>query len=238
MRTLRVVLGYDGAGFAGSQIQPGVRTVQGELERSWRHGTGLGERVTLAGRTDAGVDAATQVASVRTATALPAAELEELLRGHVPDDLRIVRVEDAPSGFDARRDARWRRYCYVVPPTEARAYADRPAMRGAAAELLGERDFAALSSTGEVGPRGAVRHVLALEIGERRDALAIGVVADAFLRQMVRRFVSALLAVGRGIMGAPELARAVALRDRALLPGPAPAGGLTLVDVGYEEYRE
>lgn len=232
------MIAYQGDAFAGSQVQPSVRTVQGELEGAWMQATGRGERFVLAGRTDAGVHAEGQVASVRTQAVDSAQSLHrELVAGLAPD-LRVLSMVDAPSGFDARRCAQWRSYRYELG--SHRAYADTERMQSAGLALLGEHDFSAFASASELGPRGPVRRLLALQVepAGAKDVVSVSVVADAFLRQMVRRIVSALVAVGNGIIGSAEITRGLELRDRAILPGPAPASGLTLVQVGYGEYSE
>lgn len=237
-RTLRWTISYDGGGFAGSQVQPGVRTVQGDLEHVWAVLTGREERLTLAGRTDAGVHARGQVASLETECAIPLVELRRSVTTQLPPDLRLDRLEEAAPGFDARRDARWRRYRYDLPVASRAAprYVAVPALAQACTRLLGEQDFAALASSAETGPRGTVRRVLRARVRRTRTHLVVVFVGDAFLRQMVRRAVAALLSVGSGRITEFEFDRALRLRERAVLPGPAPAGYLTLVGVGYGEY--
>ncbi len=214
--------------------------MQGELEGAWKAVTGLdGERLTLAGRTDAGVHAQGQVASVRTRTDLDAGRLHGGLSACLPEDLKVLEVADVEPGFDARHSARWREYRYDVARTPV--YVDTARMDEAARALVGEHDFSAYSSVGELGSRGSVRDVLALRVLRSpgvESAAMVRIVADAFLRQMVRRIVSALLLVGRGKIDVMEIVRGLELRDRSLLPGPAPAGNLTLVRVGYEEYTQ
>lgn len=215
----------------------GARTVQGELESVWRAITGLEERLTLAGRTDAGVHAEHQVGNIRTRSAMPVGELQARIPASLPGDLRLLDLSEVDCRFDARHSALWREYRYDLPRAP---YLDIGRMSSAASRLVGEHDFSAYSSAGALGPRGAVRRVLALRVSGREEAASprLRVVADAFLRQMVRRIVSALLLVGRGKIGAAEITRGLELRDRSLLPGPAPASELTLVRIGYEEYRE
>lgn len=192
--------------------------------------------MVLAGRTDAGVHAEGQVASIPTRATDSAHGIQARLEACLPADLRVTGVTDAPDGFDARRSACWRAYRYALaaPP----AYLDLARAQRAGRMLVGEHDFSAYSSTGELGPRGSVRRVLDLRVSGStvRGAVSVEIVADAFLRQMVRRVVSALVAGGNGIMGTSEISRGLELRDRALMPGPAPASGLTLVRVGYGEY--
>ncbi len=234
-RTVKLCVSYDGSRFAGSQMQTGQRTVQGELEAAWVRSTGLEERVTLAGRTDAGVHAAGQVGSVVTRSDIAVSGLEDRLTRELPADFRVHSIVETPSGFNARSSARWRMYEYDLA-TAARRFLHRGRMQAAADLLLGEHDFKAFASEGLLGPRGAVRRLHLMLVRDGGDSGRLVVVGDAFLRQMVRRLVSALVAVGTGKMGALEIQRAFIMREPRLLPTPASPGGLTLVRVGYQEY--
>lgn len=213
--------------------------MQGELEDAWSRITGSRERFALAGRTDAGVHARGQVASVVTTAGGSPAQLTSSLVRALPEDLRLVSLEEEAPGFDARRSARWRAYGYELAAEDRKEYLRLSAMNDAARDLEGERDFAAFSSVGDVagGPRGAVRRLMSLRVERSRcgEGYAFTVVADAFLRQMVRRLVSALVAVGRGKITGGDVLRAGEMKDRTLLPGPAPAAHLVLLEIGYGE---
>ncbi len=235
LRTVKLCVSYDGSRFAGSQMQIGQRTVQGELEAAWARSTGLEERITLAGRTDAGVHAAGQVGSVVTRSDIDVNGLEDRLARELPADLRVHAVAEMPPSFNARTSARWRMYEYDLAAA-VRRFLHRGRMQEAADLLLGEHDFKAFASEGPLGPRGAVRRLHLMLVRDSGDLGRLVVVGDAFLRQMVRRLVSALVAVGTGKMGALEIQRALIMREPRLLPTPAPPGGLTLVRVGYQEY--
>ncbi len=231
-------MGYDGSRFAGSQRQPRARTVEGVLEDAWSEVTGEDVRIRLAGRTDAGVHAERQVGSVSTGCGLSAEDLAAGLASRLPPDLWLLEIEAAPDGFDPRRRARWRAYRYEFGPEPA-VYLDERRMQEAGSVLVGEHDFAAFASSSRLGPRGAVRRVFELRV--RRASARVVVmecVADAFLRQMVRRIASALVLVGTGKIGDSEIEAALELRDPRLLPGPAPAEHLTLIEVGYGDYDE
>lgn len=237
MRTLRFVLSYDGTHYAGSQRQAGVLTVEGELESTWFRVTGQRERIKLAGRTDARVSALRQVGFVRTVVHTPTGDLTVAMEGSLPETTCLLELSEASDDFDARRDARWRRYRYRYDNADKRVVS-WSAMDQAAQMLIGERQFQALSGGGPVGPRGYVRRVLHASVRSMRDGGGeLEVVGDAFLKQMVRRIASALWWVGTGRISAAELRRALMLRDSAILPAPAPADKLTLVEVGYGDYR-
>jgi len=234
-RTVKLRVSYNGDRFAGSQMQTGQRTVQGELEAAWARCTGYEERITLAGRTDAGVHAREQVGSVATQSDIAVGHLEKSLAGEMPEDLRVGGIVEMPWGFNARTSARWRMYEYDLA-SAARTFLHRGRMQEAASRLLGEHDFMAFASQGVLGPRGAVRRLHLMAVREGGDRGQLLVVADAFLRQMVRRLVGALVAVGTGKIGTLEIERALLMREPRLMPAPAPPGGLTLVRVGYQNY--
>jgi tRNA pseudouridine38-40 synthase len=246
----RIDLSYDGTEFSGWAAQPGRRTVEGELAQALGRVLRLDEppRLTVAGRTDAGVHARGQVAHAdRPAGAWAAHEdaaLRRLSRA-LPSDIRVRAIGLAPAGFDARFSALWRRYAYRVCDSPASAdplrrrdtlWYPRPlvlgAMNEAAAELVGEHDFAAFCRrrAGATTVR-ALRH-----LDWRRDpgGVAIGcVVADAFCHNMVRALVGALLCVGDGRrpVSWPREVLAQAVRDPAV--PVVPAHGLCLEEVRY-----
>jgi tRNA pseudouridine38-40 synthase len=243
-RCARAVIEYDGTAFAGSQVQPNARTVQGELEKALNRLIGEETRVRLAGRTDAGVHATGQVVAFCFARE-PRGGLPELLRrlnGALPPDLAVRSIRAASRAFDPRRDARWRVYRYRIRMNGVRRPVDRhrtleiderldvAAMRVAAARLLGERNFAALGADA----RGqTVREIAETRITSRGDLVEVRVTANAFLRRMVRSVVALLLEVGRGRLAPEEVDRVLEVGARALHGRAAPARGLTLERVIY-----
>lgn len=247
-RCARAVIEYDGTGFAGSQRQPKARTVQGVLEESLNRLTGEQVRVRLAGRTDAGVHATGQVAAFCMARRGRSGgwdwrELRQRLNAVLPDDLAVRALRPASAEFDPRRDARWRVYRYRIRMAGSRRPADRhrtleigdrldvAAMRAAALELQGERDFAALGSD----DRGrTVRHVSHVRIVSRGTSVEVVVTGNAFLRRMVRSIVALLLEAGRGRLAPADVRQLLDAGGRALDGRAAPARGLTLERVVYE----
>ncbi|WP_243759002.1 tRNA pseudouridine(38-40) synthase TruA [Actinotalea soli] len=259
MVRVRLDLSYDGTRFAGWASQPSLRTVQGTLEAAL--GTVLRcvePRLTVAGRTDAGVHARGQVAhldlesetwfAVRgRQTAPPGVALTRRLAGVLPPDVVVHRADRAPAGFDARFSALRRRYAYrladdprAVDPLRRdhvlrhRLPLDEAAMDRAAQPLVGQHDFAAFCR-----PRpGAttIRTLEGLEVRRPRagaDAglVVLGVTADAFCHSMVRSLVGALLAVGEGRRSEGWPAELLTNGRRGVLV--APAAGLTLEGVEY-----
>jgi tRNA pseudouridine38-40 synthase len=245
-RCARATIEYDGTAFAGSQVQPNARTVQGELEEALNRLIGERIRVRLAGRTDAGVHATGQVAAFCLPRKLPwpggLPELRRRLNGLLPPDVAVRSLQPAAAGFDPRRDAAWRVYRYRIRvagsprPLERHrtvdidADLDLAAMREAAALLEGERDFAALGSH----PRGrTVRDLREVRLIRRGGLVEIRVTANAFLRRMVRSIVALLLEVGRGRIAPEDATRLLEEPGRALHGRAAPARGLTLERVIY-----
>jgi tRNA pseudouridine38-40 synthase len=175
MAFFKLTLAYDGADFSGWQAQPERRTVQGELERAWREITGDTVRVSVAGRTDAGVHAIGQVASVESATNIPPEALVLALNAKLSEDVAVQAVESAPDGFHATRDAKCKRYRYSIyndrrRPVFWRRYAwhvptplDVDAMHRAGQALVGPHDFVSFQSTGSER-ESTVRTIFAVEV--------------------------------------------------------------------------
>ena len=248
-RCARAVIEYDGTDFAGSQYQPNARTVQGELEEALNRLTGERTRVRFAGRTDAGVHATGQVAAFclarrRRGEGIGWPELRRRLNAALPPDLAVRSLHPASAGFDPRRDARARVYRYRIRMAGDKRPADRhrtleigdrldvAAMRTVAAELLGERDFAALGSD----PRGrTVRRLQEVSVHRSGSSVEVRVVANAFLRRMVRSIVALLLEAGRGRLAPGSVAELLEAGERALHGRAAPARGLTLERVVYSD---
>jgi tRNA pseudouridine38-40 synthase len=244
---LRLVVEYEGTRFLGWQLQPGGPTVQGELERALA--TLLRERVRVrgAGRTDAGVHACGQVASVAV-TRVPA-DLRRLLRSLnalLPADVAARSVDVVDDAFDPRRLARSRVYEYRIWRAEAPSpfwrrfswHCSRPldlgAMQAAAAAVAGEHDFAAFCGADPHSPpRSTVRRVLESAWHDEGRMLVFRVEATAFLKHMVRNLVGTMVEVGLGEREAGGVAPLLASRDRTCAGPTAPAQGLTLVEVRY-----
>lgn len=244
MPTYRLQLEYDGTSFHGWQIQPDVRTVQGELERALALLTRERIATAGAGRTDRGVHARGQVVSFQASVRLDPRRVISGIHGICGPEMRVRLLEEAPRAFHARHDARARTYTYRLlsrPSSLWRAYAALPkrpfslgALREASEAIIGMHDFSAFAnaSQDQVDPRCAV--TLA-----RWDAWEEGLVfrisADHFLYKMVRNLVGTLLRVASpGGGGAGALEEILQGRCRASLPSPAPAHGLCLESVGYE----
>lgn len=206
MRNVVLQLEYDGTHFVGSQSQAQGRTVQDELERAWARLTGEERRWTFAGRTDAGVHAQGQVANVRTETAYPLTTMQRALNALLPPDIAVRKVWEAELAFHARASAVRREYRYTIlneawPAPLLRATTwqiaaalDVVAMDEAARLLRGQHDFAAF---GVVDRGPTVRECFAASCAVHEQGayrlIAVDLVANGFLRHMVRAVVGSTL---------------------------------------------
>lgn len=256
MATFRLRLAYDGTEFAGWQRQAAHRTVQAELEAALAPIEGGPVAVAAAGRTDAGVHAAGQMASLRLTATIAPDTLRRALNAALPHDIRVLAVEVMPDGWHARFHARAKTYRYwiwngrVASPF-ARRYAwhvpqplDLEAMAAAAPAAIGHHDFAAFKGQGSQA-RSSVRAVTASFIADvpvppvwgepaaGTRLLCYEVTGAGFLRYMVRGLAGTLVAIGRGRLEREALARIIASRDRTQAGPTAPAEGLTLWSVTY-----
>ena len=248
MRTLKLTIAYDGTDFAGWQRQATARTVQASIEDALAPIEGRRVVITGAGRTDAGVHAAGQVASVALNAAISTADLRRALNATLAEDVRVLDIADVPEGFNARFDAQCKTYrysivCEEVMVPELRRYAwhigqrlDIDAMNTAAALLVGEQDFSGFQAAGS-DVKTTIRHVLESDVVASGTgagtALIYRVRGTGFLRHMVRNIVGTLVDVGRGRRPIDDLQVILASRDRAQASATAPPHGLTLWSVDY-----
>jgi tRNA pseudouridine38-40 synthase len=238
--TARLLLEYDGAGFAGWARQPGLRTVQSELEQALARVLRREVPLTVAGRTDAGVHALGQVAS-HDGDPAPA----RALNGVLPSDVRVLESAVAREGFDARRDALSRTYRYRLFTRQAASTfergralhwphaLDRAALHACAAALLGTHDFTAFTLTDTEHVRFE-RNILRAEWVEAGEhSLEFWIEADAFMRRMVRTLVGTMLDAGRGRIDATRFRTLLDGRPRSEAGDTAPPHGLYLESVRY-----
>jgi tRNA pseudouridine38-40 synthase len=246
MRNVRIQLAYDGSLFYGWQRQDGFASVQEAVENALLALTGEPVVVRGAGRTDTGVHALRQVASFHVDTRIGDERLLHALNAHLPAGIVVGALETCRSDFHAQKSAAGKRYAYLIrvapfrPPFGhelshwERGPLDVTAMRRGASALVGRRDFKALANAGS--PRkSTVRTLRSVHVVERRAGLGIVVEGDGFLYNMVRTIAGTLLDVGRGRLGPEALESILAAGERARAGATAPARGLWLVRVLYDE---
>ncbi|MHB8647682.1 MAG: tRNA pseudouridine(38-40) synthase TruA [Thermomicrobiales bacterium] len=256
MYRLRLTLAYDGAAFVGSQIQPGQRTVQGDVERALTMLDGQPVRAVFAGRTDTGVHAVGQVAHADVRREREPTTWRQGLNGMLSPDVRVTNVSVVPGGFHARYDATWRQYRYMIwngevqPPLvrgttwHRRSPLDVAAMQAASRTLIGTHDFAAFAGDGKGIPAndaGTTRTMRMAEWTTERHpeamtglALLFTIEGNGFLPHMVRNLVGSLIVIGMGDASVDWMERLLSGRDRRLAAPTAPPHGLTLWQVRYD----
>ncbi len=245
-RNLKLVLAYDGTAFHGWQRQAGLRTVQAELEQALQRVLRHPLAVHGASRTDAGVHARGQVATVLTETSIPVENVRRAVGHRLPEDLAIVHAAEAPREFHPARDARGKLYRYRIFNRRARPapglvqpyvwhvwYAlDLDRLQAAAAALVGTHDFAGFASAGS--PRAStVRTIRRLEVLRRYDEVVLDVEGDGFLYNQVRNIVGTLVEVGRGHWPVERMREVLTTCDRRRAGPTAPPQGLCLQWVQY-----
>ncbi len=245
MPRIKCIVSYDGTGFSGYQVQPGKRTVQGELEKALEKlNKGTSIRVSASGRTDAGVHARGQVIHFDTKLEIEPARWQIALNSLLPDDIAVSSVEYARPDFHARFDAVGKEYRYFLLLSKHRdpfqrnyAYQfqyelDLDAMREGARLLLGTHDFTSFcSAKTEVEDR--VRTLQKIDVFEDNGLLVFRFVGNGFLYNMVRILVGTLLEVGTGRRQADSMHQLLAEQDRTQAGKTAPGHGLYLWKVFY-----
>lgn len=250
-RLIMLTIAYDGTGFHGWQIQPGYRTAQGELQDVARRVLKAPVHVHGASRTDAGVHALRQTATVPTDSPIPANNLGRAINQRLPADLAIVAARDVPRDFDVSRHALGKLYRYRIVAAGARPVATRPGrfawhihaaldldrLRAAATKMCGRHDFAGFASQG--APRATtVRTVHSVSVRRRFTEFQIDITGDGFLYNQVRNMVGTLVEIGRGHWPVTRVDEILAAADRALAGRTAPACGLCLQWVKYGRLPE
>jgi len=263
VRNLKLTLAYDGHDFAGWQVQPDRLSVQGTLVSAFEHLTGEKTLPQGSGRTDAGVHALAQIATVTTNSPIPVDNLIRALNDILPRSIRVLAAEEMPPEFHARRSAIAKTYRYhiyrgaICSPFQARYVYHHPypldesRMIQAAALVEGEHDFTSfaavdpekrkeiLAADQETLAANAdlepnnVRTIFLSQWQRHGDELIYTVRGNGFLHHMVRNLVGTFLMVGKGSLSVADVKRILELRDRSAAAATAPASGLFLVSVEY-----
>lgn len=247
MRRIRVTVAYDGTDFNGWQVQPGLPTIQAEIERVLAEIEGGPVHVDGSGRTDAGVHALGQVAAFRLANRIPCVNLVKAMNRLLPRSIRILSAEETAEGFHPRYNAVAKTYEYriwrgeICPPV-LRLYVchhpyslDESQMVEAASQLEGEHDFTAYSASdpSDALGRSKVRTVFSSRLTRQENLLVYRVRGSGFLKHMVRMMVGTLVEAGKGNLTLEDVARRLepGFNGKA---GPAmPPQGLFLISVEY-----
>ncbi|MDD3579454.1 MAG: tRNA pseudouridine(38-40) synthase TruA [Desulfobacca sp.] len=246
-RNIKLLIEYDGSAYHGWQRQHNALTIQEVLETCLSRLTKEHIRVIGSGRTDAGVHALGQVANFKTATDLPLSAFNAGLNRLLPADIAILAAQEVAPEFDARyaalgktyeyrllnrpvRSALHRAYCWWLP-----MFLDETAIKQASAALIGEHDFSAFQSSGS-SIKNPVRRVWAASWDLAGEGwYRFRITANGFLRGMVRSLVGTLVDIGRGKRRPEDIAQILVSRDRCQAGPTAPAQGLYLVQVLYDQ---
>jgi tRNA pseudouridine38-40 synthase len=246
-RNVKLLIAYDGTDFHGWQRQPGLRTVQGTIEQAARRVIRHQINAIGAGRTDAGVHAAGQVANLITTCDIPAHNLMRAIGGRLPKDVTLVRVTDVPKTFHATRSAQAKLYRYRIHNVAGRPVEhhrqrytyhfwqplDVEPMHAAARAFVGQHDFAAMASKGEERD-STIRTVYECTVYRHYSEVRVDVVGRGFLYNQVRNMVGTLIEIGRGHWPVDCVRAILASRDRRNAGPTAPARGLCLQWVRYD----
>ncbi len=248
MRTIKLVLTYDGTAYNGFQKQPDKPSVQQTVEEFLQQVCGETVVTTGSGRTDAGVHARYQVVSFSTRGIIPLPNLIRVSGSLLPADIVIKSAEEAEPGFNARKDACWKRYVYQIKLGEqadpfSRNYwwqlegeLDLPKMQQATDYLVGEHDFSGFQSTGsaQVSP---VKKIFAAAWSRQAGQVLFSISGNGFVYHMVRNLVWSLVQVGQGLLTPAAFKEQLAQPRGAFLNAPAPAQGLYLDYVSYKPWQ-
>lgn len=256
MKNVLIKIEYDGTNFSGWQIQPNVRTVQGEIEHVLKYIAYDDIHIHGTSRTDAGVHALGQCASFNWDNNMPIERLQMVMnrrfgagglgRSGAPGDIKIVEVKEMPEEFHARYSCKGKTYRYIIDRSgdifkrnysyqfEDSGKLNLDAMREAAAHIVGTHDFKCFETTGGTPRETTVRTVSALTIEEVGDSLHFEITGDGFLYNMVRIIIGTLVEVGLGKKSPSDLPKIIESKDRSKAGFTAPPQGLYLKEIYFE----
>lgn len=244
MRNLKLTISYNGHEFFGWQKQDGLRTIQGTLEQAFFTLTGENVEVEGSGRTDKGVHALSQVASVKTENTMPTKNFKRALNNLLPPDIRVLKVEEVSEDFHARFSAKKKTYRYVVKvggDADAISFStlahfdyevDLNKMKSASKLLIGKHDFHAFCSSG-TQVSDFVREIYDIKMSKKGRIYTFDICGNGFLYNMVRIIVGTLLDVGRGKINEENIQKALKTGERKYAGTTMPPEGLFLKKVEY-----
>ncbi len=250
MRTFKITVSYDGTRYCGFQRQARETTIQETLEEKLSRIFDENVRIIGSGRTDAGVHARGQVISFSSAGKIPTENIVRALNSILPEDIRALKAEEAPEGFNARKDACWKEYeyrvCYTPDPDpfswnhvwQVREELDTEKLKEAASYIIGTHDFSGFRSAGS-SPVSPVRTIYRSTWEKEPDGtLVYRIVGNGFVYHMVRNLVWSMMQAGLGEKSPSDMAEELRRGRGEFENSPAPARGLYLARVGYEPYKE
>ena len=254
-RNVLIKIEYDGTNFSGWQVQPGARTVQGEIEHVLKYIAGCDVRIHGTSRTDAGVHALGQCATFEWDSNMPVEKLPEVMnrrfgaggegRQGAPGDIRIVSAEVVDDDFHARYSCKGKTYMYVIDKTgdifrrnisfqyPGASELDTGAMKEAASHIIGTHDFKCFETSGGTPRETTVRTISSLELFDDKESIIIEVTGDGFLYNMVRIIVGTLVETGAGRREPGSVGEAIESRDRSKAGFTAPPQGLYLKEIYF-----
>jgi tRNA pseudouridine38-40 synthase len=245
-RKIKLLIEYDGTVYGGWQVQPNAVTIQEKIEEAIFKVTGEIIRIYAAGRTDAGVHALGQVAHFETESDIPANQIRLAINSNLKDDIRIRKSEEASSSFHARYGAKGKVYRYSIyndyvasavlrnTTYNVKEKLDITKLKAGAKYFIGEHDFSTYCSSGS-DVIDKVRTIFDIRIKESLPLIEIDFEGSGFLYNMVRNMVGTLINVGKGKISPDDILDIIESKDRARAAFTAPAKGLCLLNVAYDE---
>ena len=248
-KRVMLIVAYDGTNYCGWQIQPNGNTIEGELNRALSEL--LGEKIIVSGasRTDAGVHSCGNVAVFDTIATMPAEKISNALNQRLPEDIVVQCSKKVPLDFHPRHVKSKKTYEYRILNREFRdpnrrldtyfyyRHLDVHAMREAAGYLVGEHDFKSFCSI-HAQVETTVRRIYALTVDKKKDIITIRITGNGFLYNMVRIIAGTLIRVGTGEYKPEQIPEILAAKDREMAGPTAPAHGLTMIGIEYEDLEE
>ncbi len=244
VRNIKLTICYDGSDYHGWQIQPGHKTIQGEITEAIAGLVGCQARVTGASRTDAGVSALGQVGLIELDSPIPTENLARAINDRLPADITIAQATEVPAGFDIIGEVKSKLYRYTICTSQVRPVLqikhcwhlptelDTAAMAEAAKKLLGKKDFKSFAAAADQR-ESSVRTIFRCDVTGEDRWIYIDAEGDGFLYNMVRNIVGTLTEVGRGRWLPDRITEILDAKDRTAAGPIAPAQGLCLMWIKY-----